>query len=422
MSVDYHDYVNVGIAFGLGMLIGLQRERAASKMGGVRTFTIIAMLGVFSGMLSRDFDNPLIMPAMGLALAALLLTANILKSRKYPDSGVGQTTEVSALLLFAIGAYLVMGERVLGVMAGGVLAILLYLKEGLHNLISRLEDRDLKAIMTFAGISLVILPLLPNRTFGPLDVLNPRDIWLMVTLIVGISVVGYFIYKFGGKKVGLVSGGLLGGLISSTATTVSYARRTREGALHRAAAFVIVSASAASLFRVLIEIGVVIPKYLPQMILPLAAVLLLLLGVSLVIYRLASPTGFGESGTPPGSPDQLRIALAFGVLYGLILLAVAFVRQEFGESALYGVAVISGLTDVDAITLSLSELIRQDRLEAASGWRLILLACLSNLGFKGAMALLLGSPKLGRWIAASFGLAIGVGLLIIWLWPANWHF
>lgn len=404
------------------MLIGLQRERADSKMAGVRTFTIIAMLGVFSGMLGRDFDNPYILPAMGLALAALMLTANIVKVRKHPNPDIGQTTEVAALLLFAIGAYLVMGDRILGVVAGGVLAILLYLKEGLHNLISRLEDRDLSAIMTFAGISLVVLPLLPNRTFGPLDVLNPRDIWLMVTLIVGISVVGYFIYKFGGKKAGMVSGGFLGGLISSTATTVSYARRTREGALYRAAAFVIVSASAASLFRVLVEIGVVIPKQLPAMILPLAFMLLFLVGTSLVIYRRASPQGFGEAGAPPGSPDQVRIALAFGVLYGLILLAVAFVKKEFGETALYGLAVVSGLTDVDAITLSLSELIRQNRLEAASGWRLILLACLSNLGFKGAIALLLGSPKLGRWIAVSFGLAIGVGLLIIWLWPSNWHF
>jgi uncharacterized membrane protein (DUF4010 family) len=110
------------------------------------------------------------------------------------------------------------------------------------------------------------------------------------------------------------------------------------------------------------------------------------------------------------------------VLYGLILLAVAFVRKEFGESALYGLAVVSGLTDVDAITLSLSELIRQNRLETGAGWRLILLASLSNLGFKGVMALLLGSPKLGRWVGVSFGLAIGVGLLIIWLWPSNWQF
>jgi uncharacterized membrane protein (DUF4010 family) len=310
----------------------------------------------------------------------------------------------------------------LGVVAGGVLAILLFVKERLHTWIARLQDQDLSAIMTFVGISLVILPLLPDQTFGPLDVLNPRGIWLMVTLIVGISVVGYFIYKFAGQKAGIVSGGLLGGLISSTATTVSYARRTRDGALPRAAAFVIVSASAVSLFRVLVEIGVVIPGYLPVMMLPIALVLLLLAALALVIYFLAIPEEFGEAGTYPGSPDQLRSALAFGVLYGLILLAVAFVKKEFGDSALYGLAVVSGLTDVDAITLSLSELIRQDRLEAASGWRLILLACLSNLGFKGAIVLALGSRKLGRWIAISFGLAIGAGLLIIWLWPSNWHF
>ena len=140
--MEYRDFLNLGIAFGLGMLIGLQRERAESKLAGVRTFTIIAMLGVFSGMLGRDFDNPFILPVMGLALAALMLTANLVYLRKYPDPDIGQTTEVAALLLFSIGAYLVVGDRILGVVAGGVLAILLFVKERLHNWIARLQDRE----------------------------------------------------------------------------------------------------------------------------------------------------------------------------------------------------------------------------------------------------------------------------------------
>ena len=148
-----------------------------------------------SGFLSRDFDNPFILPVMGLAVTGLLITANIIKLKKLNEADIGQTTEVAALLMFAIGGYLVLGDQVIGVVVGGVMAVLLYVKEHLHDFIENLKDKDLAAIMTFAGISLVILPILPNKTYGPLDVINPKNIWLMVTLIVGISVIGYFIYK-----------------------------------------------------------------------------------------------------------------------------------------------------------------------------------------------------------------------------------
>ena len=224
--MNYDDIITLGIAFGLGMLVGLQRERTDSKIAGVRTFTLIAILGTVTGFLTRDFENPFILPAFGIAITAFMVIANVIKLKKLDGADVGQTTEVAALLMFAIGAYLVLGSQVIAVIVGGALAILLYVKEHLHDFIDRLKEKDLAAIMTFAGISLVVLPILPDETFGPLDVLNPKNIWLMVTLIVGISVVGYFIYKFVGKKVGIVSNGVLGGMISSTATTVSYSRMT----------------------------------------------------------------------------------------------------------------------------------------------------------------------------------------------------
>ena len=246
-------------------------------MAGVRTFTLISIMGVVSAFLARDFGNPFILPVLGICITALLVTANVIKLKKLNETDVGQTTEVAALLMFAIGAYLVMGDRVVAVIVGGSMAILLYVKEHLHNFIEKLSEKDLAAIMTFAGISLVILPLLPDKTYGPLDVLNPRNIWLMVTLIVGISVIGYFIYKFVGKKVGIISNGILGGLISSTATTVSYARKTKDAeSINKMAAFVITAASAVALVRVLVEVGVVIPEKLPEIALPLIAVLVLM--------------------------------------------------------------------------------------------------------------------------------------------------
>jgi len=419
--MNYDDLITLGIAFGLGMLVGLQRQRTDNKMAGVRTFTLISILGVVSGFLSRDFDNPFILPVMGLAVTGLLITANIIKLKKLNEADIGQTTEVAALLMFAIGGYLVLGDQVIGVVVGGAMAVLLYVKEHLHDFIENLKDKDLAAIMTFAGISLVILPILPDETYGPLDVLNPKNIWLMVTLIVGISVIGYFIYKFVGKKVGVISNGVLGGLISSTATTVSYARKTKDAKnIGKMAAFVITAASAIALVRVLIEVGIVIPEKLPQIMLPIIVELIIMVLLCVGLFYLFNNDDKDDEMPEPKNPAQFKSALIFGLLYGLILLAVAFTKEEFGNEALYIVAIISGLTDVDAITLSLSQTMKGGGLKTETGWRLILLASLSNLLFKGIMAAVLGTKELTKWIAISFGISIAAGLLLMWLWPETW--
>jgi len=420
--MNYEDIITLGIAFGLGMLVGLQRQTADSKMAGARTFTLIAIMGVISGFLTRDLNNPFILPILGVCLTALLVTANIIKLKKFSEADVGQTTEVAALLMFAIGAYLVLGSQVIAVIVGGSMAILLYIKEHLNNFIKNLKDKDLAAIMTFAGISLVILPILPDKTYGPYDVLNPQNIWLMVTLIVGISVAGYFIYKFVGKKVGVISNGILGGLISSTATTVSYARKTANSkGLGKIAAFVIMAASTIALARVLVEVAVVIPTKLPSIILPILAEFIIMAACCAGLFYLINNDEENDEMPEPKNPAQFKSALVFGFLYGLILLAVAFTKEEFGNNALYAVSVVSGLTDVDAITLSLSQLMKGGSLETETGWRLILLASLSNLLFKGIMAAFLGTRQLTKWIAIMFGISILTGLAILWLWPDAWH-
>lgn len=417
--MNYEDITTLAIAFGLGLLVGMQREKTNNTLAGVRTFSLLAILGVVSGFLTRDFDNPFILPALGLAIAALLVAGNVLAKRNGPESSdLGQTTEVAALLMFSIGAYLVLGDQIMGVIVGGLMAVLLYAKERMHNAIDKLQNKDLSAIMTFAGISLVILPILPNETYGPFDVLNPQNIWLMVTLIVGISVVGYFIYRFLGKKVGLLSNAILGGMISSTATTVSYARKTKDAdIIDKLSAFVIVGASTIALVRIVIEMGVVIPEKLPQMILPIAVEFVIMVALCVFLFYNIQKGKKEDKMPEPKNPAQLKTAVVFGLLYGIILLAVAFVNEEFENDALYVVAIISGLTDVDAITLSLSQIMKQGNLEIDTGWRLILLASLSNLFFKGILAATLGTQRLAKWVGITFGISIVAGFLIIWLWP-----
>lgn len=420
--MNYDDLTTLGIAFGLGLLVGLQRQKSDHEMAGVRTFTLISILGVLAGFLTREYNNPFILPTLGLAIASMLLVANIIKMKKFEEADVGQTTEVAALLMFAIGAYLVVGNQTIAVLVGGMMAVLLYIKEKLHDFIENLSQKDLSAIMTLAGVSLIILPILPNKTFGPLNVLNPRSIWLMVTLIVGISVLGYFIYKVAGKKVGIISNGILGGLISSTATTVSYARKTKDSKdISKLAVFVITVASTVSLVRVLIEVGVVIPEKLGLMALPIIAEIAILTVICILLFHRINKNKSNDEMPEPSNPAQFKSALIFGLLYGAILLAVAFTKKQFGNNALYVVSIISGLTDVDAITLSLSQMIKGERLQTDLGWKLILLASLSNLVFKGVMAIMLGAKDIVKWLVSAFGIALVTGLLIIWLWPESWH-
>ncbi len=420
--MDYRDLITLGISFGLGLLVGLQRENTKHETAGVRTFTLIAILGTVAGFLTRDFDNPYILPVFGIAITALMITANLVISKRDENPTAGQTTEVAVLLIFALGAYLVLGNQIIAVIIGGTLAILLYIKERLHEIIHKLKDKELGAIMTFVGISLVILPILPDKTYGPLDVLNPRNIWLMVTLIVGISVLGYFVYKWVGKKAGMISNGILGGIISSTATTVSYARNTaKESSLSKVSAFVIIASVIVSIVRVIIEIGIVVPEKLGPLILPFALLFVFMAILSVIIFYTVSKDKSLDDMPEPKNPAQFKSAFIFGLLYGLILLAVAFTEKEFGNEGLYIISIIGGLAKKDAITLSLAQSIKGG-LATDLGWRLIMTGVLANFAFKIVLVGVLGNKKLLKWVGGALVISIIFGLLLIWLWPETWSF
>jgi uncharacterized membrane protein (DUF4010 family) len=265
-------------------------------------------------------------------------------------------------------------------------------------------------------ITLVILPLLPNRGYGPYEAINPHKIWLMVVLIVGISLAGYVAYKFFGEKVGTVVGGILGGLISSTATTVSYARRARDDAGSSGlAALVIMIASAVVFVRVLVILAAVAPGSLLQTAPPLTTMLLALGLISLVVWFRNRKV---KARMPEQSnPTNLKSALGFAVLFAVVTFAVAVAREKFGDRGLYVVAVLSGMTDMDAITLSTAQMINENKVEPGTAWRLILSAAMSNLVFKAALVAWLGSRKLLAQILLLFGLSFAAGVLTLVCWP-----
>lgn len=408
-------FIQLAVALGLGLLVGLQRERMDSAIAGIRTFALITLFGAVAGQLGKTFGGWVV--AVGLLAAAGLVTAGNLVRLPKGEADPGQTTEFTALVMYGIGAWLVVGPRMTeAVVLGGVVALLLHLKEPLHQLAGRMGEKDVRAIMQLVLIALVILPLLPDRTFGPYGVLNPYQIWWMVVLIVGLSLLGYVAYKLFGARAGAALGGVLGGLISSTATTVSYARRSKEDPeSSRLAALVVVIASAVVFGRVLVEIGVVAWGSFLALAPPIGAMLGVMAVLAVSVWFLDRK----KMAEPPeqGNPAELKSALFFGLVYAGVLLAVAFARDRFGTAGLYIVAAISGLTDVDALTLSTSRLVDGGRLDPGDGWRAILIGVLANLVFKMGIVAVLGSRRMLGRVAVLFGVALAGGAVIFLIWP-----
>ncbi|WP_439880081.1 MgtC/SapB family protein [Pontibacter sp. MBLB2868] len=418
LNMELELFQVLGISLGLGLLVGLQRQHEKSELAGIRTFPLITLFGTVSALLAGTFGGWVVAAGL-ISMAGLVVVGNVMKSKEPPFSP-GLTTEAAALLMYGVGAYLVLGESAVAIAIGATTAVLLHLKETLHRFVAHIGEKDLKAIMQFVVISLVILPVLPDKTYGPYEVLNPHNIWLMVVLIVGISMLGYFAYKVFGQKAGTVLGGVLGGLISSTATTVSYARRTKDFKSSTSlATLVIFIASVVSVGRIMVEISVVAPDTVPVVVPPIAALFLLMLILGVVTYFFKNSEN--ERMPEQGNPAQLKTALIFGAVYAAVILATAFAKDYFGSSGLYIVAVISGLTDVDAITLSTSRLMGVGNVTLHNGWRVILVAALSNLAFKGALVAFLGERRVFYRIAFLFGTVLAGGAAILWLWPKNFN-
>jgi uncharacterized membrane protein (DUF4010 family) len=294
--------------------------------------------------------------------------------------------------------------------------VLLHWKEPLHLFVRKMGDADLTAIMQLVLIAVVILPILPDKNYGPYGVLNPFEIWLVVVIIVGISLAGYVLYKLVPPTAGTLIAGSLGGLISSTATTASYARRTRE---HEAAATVatqaIMVANTVSSLRVIVLVAIFASLILPTVAPPLAVMSGILAALSAVTFWIGRKDGVQLPEQK--NPAQLKTAIFFGVLYSVVKLAVAFGKERLGQSGLYLVGMLSGLTDMDAITLSLSEMARNNELAGGVAWRVIVVALLSNLLFKLGTIAVLGNRKLLAQTAVLFGIAMVGGAGLIWFWP-----
>ncbi|HED31811.1 MAG TPA: MgtC/SapB family protein [Prosthecochloris aestuarii] len=408
----------LGVALGLGLLVGLQREWSKSEGAGIRTYPLITVAGTVSGLLAHEFGGIVLFGGIIVAGALMVMMKVMMNIHLAPSEQphTGPTTGFAAVLMYLVGAMLALDMVAPAIAVGGGVALLLQWKQPLHGFVKRIGTSDIQAVFRLVLIAMVVLPILPDRTYGPYDVLNPFHIWLMVVFIVGISVTGYMVSRFFGARAGSLLGGILGGLISSTATTISYARRSATAPdTAPLAAMVIMIASTIVFVRVTFEVAVVAPAVLPHVVPQFGVMGLYMAVIAFGAYFFARNS---KVDVPEAEdPSDLTAAVMFGALYAFVLVAVAAAREHFGDQGLYIVAAISGLTDMDAITLSTVRLIEDGRLPVETGWRMMLIGALSNIVFKGGVVAVIGHPRLWKRVLLLFGLSIAGGIVLLMFWP-----
>ena len=396
--MDLHTAWQLGVALGLGLLIGLERERTSGgehTFAGARTFALVALLGAISVIVAELSGQVLFVGLIFFAVLALVVTAYYVTAKK---GDIGATTEVSLLITYLTGALCTWDQLGIAGAVAVITMLLLAMKGWLHKLAKRIEPSDVEATLKFAIITLIILPLVPNTDYGPagLEVINPYKTWLMVVLIAGLNFVGYILVKVVGREHGLGITGLLGGLVSSTAVTLSFSQRSRkEPALASVLALAILLAWTVMYVRVVVEVGVV------NMSLAIDLVwgMLLMGGVSLVICVLlwrrgrSQETAEVETGN---NPFELGDAIKFGGLYAVVIFVASAAQAYFGNTGLYLAGALTGLTDVDAIALSMANLANTDPGNSGPAARTIVIAVISNTMVKCGMAIWLGAPSMRR--------------------------
>ena len=409
----------LAVALAIGLLIGLERgwhgrvEQEGHRIAGIRTFGLISLLGALWAVLAEELGEMVLAVAL-LAFAAVLTVSHAMTFRQEQDRGI--TTVVAALVTFGLGALAARGHLAIAASAAVVTMVLLGLKPVLHSWLEKLQREELYATFKMLLISVVLLPILPNQGYGPWGALNPYEIWWYVVLIAAISFVGYFAVRIAGTRLGLLFTSMFGGLASSTALTLSFSRIGQ----HQSQAHVLLAAgvvvAAGTMFpRVLLEVGVVNAPLLPLVVAPLLA-------MTVVGYAGAGWLWFrrGPAGTSTelhlSNPFELLPALQFAALLVAIMLLSQAFQDWFGDAGVYLLAAASGISDVDAITLSLSRLARTE-LEPTTASRAIVLAAVVNTVTKGALVAFICGGEMGRRVGVVFLLTILAGVAVVFLQP-----
>jgi len=402
--------LRLAVALSSGLLIGLERgweERNTAegfRIAGIRTFALLSILGAMWALLAEELGTILLGFAI-VSVAIIVITAHVVSARKTADYGI--TTVVAAMITFTLGAAAMRGHLNFVATVAILSVLILGIKTTLHKWIQRLERQELYAIFQMLLISVVLLPVLPNRGFGPWQALNPYQIWWMVVLITGISFSGYFAIRILGPNQGFRLVGLFGGLVSSTALTLNFSRIGREHkALHRVLTVGILIAAGTMFPRTLLIVWILFPPLVTGLLVPLGAMMMICFIASGLLWK-----GDNVSSEPEKylkNPFEIKTALQFGVLLAAIMLMANGLHVWFGNAGIYLLAGISGMMDIDAVTLSMSSMAREGLITEVAT-RAIVIAAIVNTIVKGMLSATIARGQMARDIVVVLLIAIAIG-------------
>lgn len=406
-------FQRVGLALAIGMLMGVERGWQARDLpegmraAGIRTFTLIGILGGVAGVFTATL-GPLALAAPLLALAALVVASHMARARSEGD--LGMTTEVAELVCFVLGALAAMGEMAVAAAGAVVATALLGAKQTLHGALKRVEELELMAAIKLLLISVVLLPVLPDRGYGPGEVLNPFKLWLLVVLVAGISFVGYFAIKIAGPRIGSLLTGVFGGLASSTALTVSFARmgRTSPGMQPLLAAGIAI-ANTTMYVRLWIIVLVLNPEVGIRLLPALGAMAAAGLIGTWLLWRSRDEDG-KPTQTQMSNPFELGMAVKFSALLAVVIMASRLLQTWVGAAGLFLLAAVAGLADVDAIALSMAQMGGRDVALSVAATA-ITIAAFMNTGVKVALVGFLCGGRMVRSTALVMAGVVAAGAL-----------
>jgi len=393
----------LAVAILIGALLGLEREHSRGEnektFAGIRTFPLISIFGFVAALVST-ITSFWIYAAMFGAFASLVVV-NYNSSTKAGQPG--GTSEVALLTVFVLGSLVFWDLIIFAAITSVILMLFLSLKLQFHEFIGKINEQDIYATLKFAIITVIILPLLPDRTFGPLNILNPRMIWLVVVLVTGISFVGYILIKFYSRDKGIPLAGFLGGLVSSTALTVSFARKSKSsGVLSKILAVGIFLASTIMFVRIFILAVILSPQLFNVLWFPMVIFTITGFAVSYLFFTRNKEKR--EANTfDLKNPFELKSALIFGSVFAVILFSSKAAETYLGDTGVYAASAIAGLTSVDAIIVSISELAGEG-FSKQSAVIAILIAAVSNNFFKIILTLWMGDKRLFAEVVKGLGI------------------
>lgn len=411
-------FLRFGAAIAIGFMIGLQREFAKGNeavpiVAGERTFALLGLAGCFAAMAADVLKSPLV-------FIGIIIIIGFLDGLSYLTSAgqgqIGMTTEVTIMISVMIGALCYWGYLALAVALGIATTTILSLKVETDRFVRALTRDDINAALRLAVISAIVLPVLPNQSFlqPPFDVLNPFKIWLMVVFISGISFLGYVAIKVVGPEQGIGLTGFLGGLVSSTAVTLSFSQRSkRDLGLAKPLSLAITVAWTVMFARILILVGVLNRDLLGEVWLPILAACLV--GLAYCGYLLFSQQSVEKGEMTFTNPFDLASAIKFGLLYGVVLLLSRAGQYYLGDTGLFISSILSGIADVDAITLSVTELTTAGDVAIGTASQAIVVAAMTNTLVKGGIALMGGSLGLRKALLPGLVLMFTVGMVVAFL-------